>query len=207
MPKPSRKNCGKVTTDRTTALTTKPERRMEETDGEMEKKKEIVELADITPANAFGSCELLRERLTLARMLELSLRRSQEALRVLDLAAIERGTEEQMVWIRELGGCLCRNEPTPPAPTLSRGNPAEKPAAARQLEQELQQAAKRILDGIRLQLALLRRMRTKLRVLANMLAGTAVAYGPSFYDPSFNPSHIVHAIACHEPEGSDSCRA
>jgi hypothetical protein len=45
-------------------------------------------------------------------------------------------------------------------------------------EEELRRSCQRVLEATRLQAALLARARTKLRVLANMLAGQSVNYGP-----------------------------
>jgi len=98
--------------------------------------------------------------------LEASLIGSYKALLALDLAAIERGTREQVGLVgkfqtarRQSGGPF--RLPGPPG-----------------LGRELRRSGKKVLAAARLQSALLARAQTKLRVLANMLAGPSVDYGP-----------------------------
>jgi hypothetical protein len=104
--------------------------------------------------------------------LEASLLGSHSALLALDLAGIERGTTEQADLI---GKFVVRRQAVreQSADGLFRV-PADAPGLAR----ELRHRAMRILYAARLQSALLARSQTKLRVLANMLAGPSVDYGP-----------------------------
>ena len=98
-----------------------------------------------------------------------SLDRSRKALLALDLGAIEAGTREQLDLIQELELVpRCRAEDG--AQDLSADSP--------ELESRLRQSERQLRDSARLQAALLGRMRGKLRVLANMLAGPSVTYGP-----------------------------
>jgi hypothetical protein len=92
--------------------------------------------------------------------LESSLAESRKALLNLDLAAIELASGEQRRLIREL-------ESHPPSAAFPSFSPAE-----------LRQSAHRILESVRLHAALLVRLRSKLRVLANARSGSAAAYGP-----------------------------
>jgi hypothetical protein len=121
--------------------------------------------------------------LTLIGELEASLHASRKALLALDLAGIERETREQVRSIRNLEDVLARSM----APRVRgiwaakdralgcSGNPPELES---ELEKELRRSCHRVLEATRLQAALLARARTKLRVLANMLAGQSVNYGP-----------------------------
>ena len=111
--------------------------------------------------------------------LEASLRRSREALLALDLAGIEAGTREQVSLFREFDALLRRSlaavAATRTTETTSSGLRAQP-----ELEEELRRSRDRILDALRLQAALLARAQSKLRILANMLAGPTVPYyGPS----------------------------
>ena len=115
----------------------------------------------------------------LALMLELeaSLRGSKNSLLALDLPRIEQGTVEQIALIERLNGVL---SPTfPAAQSCEPTGTAGSFASTRALENEFQGRCRRIMELVRLQAALLTRAQTKLRVLANTLAGPASAYGPS----------------------------
>jgi hypothetical protein len=134
----------------------------------------------ISPATTGeGSNELLRTRLELMRQLEASLQRSRKALLALDLAGIERGTGEQVNLVQEFESVL-RRSTAPPA--IGRQSAEEGglglPVHASELARELRRSENRIREAARLQAALLARARSKLRVLANMLAGPSVTYGP-----------------------------
>jgi len=135
--------------------------------------------ADDNPCPNFWvpSDEFLRARLALMPALEASLRRSREALVAMNLEGIERGTSEQVGFIRELKAAGQRRL----LPGGSR-QPQEKrelvfSASAAELE-ELHQSENRVREAARLQAALLARTRYKLRVLANMLVGLSKTYRP-----------------------------
>jgi hypothetical protein len=109
--------------------------------------------------------------------LEASLLGSHRALLALDLAGIERGTCEQAALLRKLTakkligkfGMVRRQ---------SGDAVFHLPGHAVELGRELRRSGTRVLAAARLQSALLARAQTKLRVLANMLAGPSVDYGP-----------------------------
>lgn len=107
--------------------------------------------------------------LVLMAELEASLQGSHKALLALDLAGIEYRTKEQIGLLRKFnafGGHTADGA----GPALAVREPA--------LAEELRRSGTRVLQAARLQSALLARARSKLRVLANMLAGPSVAYGP-----------------------------
>jgi hypothetical protein len=104
--------------------------------------------------------------------LESSLLGSHRALLKLDLAGIERETSEQAGLIgkfdvvrRQSGGAFHLTGHSLTGYTTG-------------WERELRSSVSRILEATRLQAALLARAQAKLRVLANMLAGPSVDYGP-----------------------------
>lgn len=110
----------------------------------------------------------LRSRLGTMTRLAASLERSRKALLALDLGAIEAGTREQLDLVRELELVSRRSEDGGQGPS----------AYSPEIEDRLRQSELQLRDSARLQAALLGRMRGKLRVLANMLAGPSVTYGP-----------------------------
>jgi hypothetical protein len=113
----------------------------------------------------------------LMRELEASLHSSRKALLALDLAGIESENRQQVQLIRELGRLVQRSPVTVPGrqPVRNRG---AWPAPSTEVEKELRQCCSQVLEAARLQAALLARVRAKLRVLANMLAGQSATYGP-----------------------------
>lgn len=141
---------------------------------------EIIPVARIPSAAALEAAEdLVRHRLALMGELEASLDASRKALLALNLAGIELGTREQVGLLRKLEAVLQRSM----APLERERRPAEDRAQARlayapELENETRRCGHRILQAARLQAALLARARAKLRVVANMLAGQSVTYGP-----------------------------
>jgi hypothetical protein len=118
-------------------------------------------------------------RVRLMAELEASLHCSREALLALDLVAIERQTDEQAILVRKFEELLregmLRQASQPQ-------DEKDTPSAARQSspgwEEELRRKATRIVEATRLQAALLTRAQCKLRILANVLAGPSVIYGP-----------------------------
>lgn len=117
--------------------------------------------------------EPARTRLALLRQLEASLFSSRNALLALDLAAIERGTREQTALSRKLAEEIARERLAEPALDAELKEEFEE-----ELEEEFQRSARGVLQAVRLQSALLMRAQGKLRVLANVLAGPGVNYGP-----------------------------
>jgi hypothetical protein len=128
------------------------------TDGELD--------AEPVPSGNVGERaeDLGRICLALMSRLEASLAGSRRALLALDLGGIERGTREQIGWVREFETLLERYRLAP----LSREALAGE---------EFRRSGERIVAVLRLQAALLARGRSKLRVLANMLAGPSADYG------------------------------
>ncbi|HTU40735.1 MAG TPA: hypothetical protein VMF10_03435 [Candidatus Aquilonibacter sp.] len=129
-------------------------------------------------ASKFGG-ELAGPLLATMAALEASLGGSREALISLDVAALVSRNREQLLLSRKLRPILDRargeiGEIDVPSGT-SEGS-KELRHERRQIEQ-VQMAANRIIFAIRIQSALLVRLRTKLQVMANMLAGPGAFYG------------------------------
>src|SRR5271166_383469 len=142
--------------------------------------------AELTPAvSVFARASLTAEdsttcRLTLRLMLELeaSLHAGRKPLLALDLDGIERETGEQVRLMCQLDAVLKRSQAA-----RACGNQPSKMLELCQAdhcepERDLRLCCHRILEAARLQAALLVRLRWKLRVLANMLAGRSVTYRP-----------------------------
>jgi len=122
------------------------------------------------------------------RQLQYSLLASRNGVLALDLAAIGQGTREQVELSMQLGKNI--GVAATSAARIGRlmgarracGWAALAPELEPELEPELKADLKRaeleVLQALRLQSALLARARGKLRVLANMLAGPSVNYGP-----------------------------
>ena len=146
--------------------------------------------------------EHLRARLALMNALEASLHRSRKALLALDLAGVERGTIEQTGLIRECGEILWSEVPI----DLSAGTNKLEGQQKELLKKELGLCQQRILEAGRLQAALLARAQSKLRVLANMLAGPSVIYSP----PVVHDGAQLHSFDWKQrsaAQRSDTCRA
>jgi hypothetical protein len=120
--------------------------------------------------------DFLRVRLAVIAALEASLQRSRKALLAMDLDGIEGGTREQIGFARDLAAA--HRALTPPAGGPGKNTLAILPAYTAALLEELSRGESRLREAGRLQAALLARARYKLRVLANMLAGASVTYGP-----------------------------
>jgi hypothetical protein len=136
-------------------------------------KHQTVERQGLNPAFAL---------LALMRELEGSLERSRQALLALDLGGVEQGTGEQIELVGKIQAALGRviRPETGRAP-VQRCAPGTEQCGRgpeNELQEELRHSGNRILQAARLQAALLARAQWKLRVLANMLAGTSVRYGP-----------------------------
>lgn len=132
-----------------------------------------------------GGCDLAAQSrsdiavslLAVMATLEISLEASRKSLLALDLDGLAARTREQVLLSRELAAVL--NPVGGASNTLSGPHRlAESRSQPLQIEQ-IRVAAKRVIAAIRLQYALLARSRTKLRVMANMLAGPSEAYGPT----------------------------
>jgi hypothetical protein len=151
------------------------------------------------------SDELRQACLGLMRQLEASLHRSRKALLALDLVSIERETREQVGLIVEFD--TVRQQAMTPRATGIRQPKDRVPAKGGEpeLAEELRQSANRILNAARLQAALLMRARAKLHVLANMLAGTSIDYGPLLARNS--GLRVFGSLVGRPVEGSDPCRA
>ncbi len=130
---------------------------------------------NLCPNFCVPSDEFLRSRLALMPALEASLGRSREALVAMNLEGIERGTREQVSFIRELKAASQRRL-VPDGGRQPQEN-GERVLSPAELE-ELQQSENRVREAARLQAALLARARYKLRVLANMLVGVSQTYRP-----------------------------
>ncbi len=145
---------------------------------------ELISEAGLSSANPVPTAdERARSALTLVHELEASLHASRKALLALDLAGIERETREQVRSIRKLEGVLASSMvPRVRGSCVTKERefvcPENSPEPESELEEELRRSCHRVLEAARLQAALLARSRTKLRVLANMLAGQSVNYGP-----------------------------
>jgi len=140
--------------------------------------------SDFTRANGFppvSRCqyeEHLRTCLALMGALEASLQGSRQALLTLDLGGTERGTGEQIEWMRNFDEVL-RQMAGDAGGKRGSGSGADFDwGRSKELEEELRQSERRIRNTLRLQAALLARIRGKLHVLANMLADPSLPYRP-----------------------------
>ncbi len=125
-----------------------------------------------TQAANRGTEKILRSRLALHLALEASLEKSRKALLALDLAGLVIETREQILLARSVAvldasrGSAVRIE----------WRPGRNDLISTQTLEQLRASALRVQSTIRLQLALLVRSHQKLRVMANMLAGTSAPY-------------------------------
>jgi hypothetical protein len=146
--------------------------------------------------------ELLRARQVLMAKLEASLQGSRKALLALDLPQIECETGDQIGLILEFGALLRRCKACAAADRSAEPRAPGLRTPFLELEEELERSQNRILDALRLQAALLTRTQRKLRVLANMLAGPTVSYGPLLARDG-GPARLNWK----QEERADSCRA
>jgi hypothetical protein len=116
----------------------------------------------VLPRSLLPTPEDPAERMGLMFELETSLLASQTAVVRLDLEGIHRGTREQAALVAKLAAMW----------------PCSTAGPSSVLAQELRQCELRTLQAARVQAALLSRSRSKLRIMANMLAGPSVTYGP-----------------------------
>jgi hypothetical protein len=136
------------------------------------------------------------EHLQLLRELEASLGGSRQALLALDLAGIEQGTREQVGLVRELQKFPEIRMPKRGLKRSSEGfdgrrnggtretGAGERSARSQEIAEEVKLCEQSVLQAARVQAALLARARRKLRILANMLAGTSLNYGCLFAKPN-----------------------
>jgi hypothetical protein len=116
--------------------------------------------------------------------LQASLHSSRKAVLALDLGGIEQETGKQAGLVREFASLHGRGVGMPATenkkPRVEREEdvPSTLSAATPGLPEKFRRNADSILHAVRLQAALLARAQSKLRVLANMLAGPSVIYGP-----------------------------
>jgi hypothetical protein len=122
--------------------------------------------------------EAVRRRLALMRALQSSLLAGHTALVELDLQGIECGTREQVVLSRKLAEDFRQRGASPAGLRSGQDRSGGFAGCTPRLAEELRQSEREVLQGLRLQAALLARARSKLRVLANMLADPGVNYGP-----------------------------
>ena len=122
--------------------------------------------------------ELLRAHLVLMGKLEASLHGSRKALLELDLAGIEGGTGDQIAMMREFGLLLQQTTAAVVSERSAELSVSGVPADLPGMDAEVRESQHRIANALRLQAALLARTQSKLRILANMLAGPTVSYGP-----------------------------
>jgi hypothetical protein len=121
----------------------------------------------------------MAERARLMAELEASLLCSRKALLAMDLAGIERQTGEQRALIRKFEKLLVEGRLAQPSQLQSEKD--TRSAAhlwSPGLEEKVRRKANQMAEATRLQAALLTRAQCKLRILANMLAGSSVIYGP-----------------------------
>jgi hypothetical protein len=159
------------------------------------------------PPDSIAADEPVRACLALMGELEASLERSRKALLAQDLAGIERGTGEQVGLLEAIDAAVRRSVTPCTTWKQTRGLSASSPG----LEEELRHSRDRIMEAVRLQAALLARARSKLRVLANMLADPSVDYGPLLARSVRSRGSLLgsglEARVGSEAEGSDPCRA
>lgn len=126
--------------------------------------QESIYAASLSASSGQKSHEHARARLALMGELHASLSGSCKALLTLDLAGITRGTEEQVGLSLQLADMAQENR------WIVEDNAG--------IKEELKQSQHRVLQALRLQSAILGRARSKLRVLANSMAGPSVNYSP-----------------------------
>lgn len=167
---------------------------------------EFIYAASISANDRQKSEEHARARLALMGELHTSLSGSCEALLALDLAGIARGTREQVELSVQLARVMTQGNQRMMkdesraqnqfAPTLAAASAVLEAETRDRTREELEQSQDRVLHALRLQSAILRRARAKLRVLANALAGPSVNYGP----PRARCAAQSHTFGCERGE-------
>jgi hypothetical protein len=120
----------------------------------------------------------VRGRLALMRALQSSLSAGHTALVELNLHGIECGTREQVVLSRKLAEDFRQASASLAGPRSAQDPSGGFAGGTPRLAEELRRSEREVLQGLRLQAALLARAQSKLRVLANMMADPGVDYGP-----------------------------
>jgi len=118
----------------------------------------------------------------LLRELEASLQRSIRAILLMDAAVLEGETRQQIGLMRAISVATPRTDPGLLANGRTESAKMEldgREWADPELLDKVRQGRGRIIEAVRLQAALLSRARGKLQVLANMLSGPSVLYGPT----------------------------
>jgi hypothetical protein len=144
--------------------------------------------------------------LGLMRDLEASLHRSRQALLAFDLAGMEYETGEQRRMVGKLSPLLRRSSESGVVQLRSSDDVEAAFDRDGGLGAAYLSSAKAILEAARLQTALLRRAQSKMRVLANMLAGSSVTYG-SLINPAVRNAASFPVKARECSSGDNSCRA
>jgi hypothetical protein len=122
--------------------------------------------------------DALQLRMSWMQALETALHRSLRALIDLDLEGLRSATAEQILLAGELAMIVSRDSRAQKNPEPAGDDKPPIFVFAADLPGELRSSEKRILDALRLQSAVLARSQRKQRVLANMLAGAGLPYGP-----------------------------
>jgi hypothetical protein len=161
----------KTATSFPTGLTVLPESKMVPDDS-------IYETAILSGGTLDRVDAAVRGRLALMRALHSSLCAGHTALVELNLQGIECGTQEQVVLSRKLAEDVRQENPSPAGPRSGQYRSAGFAGCTPRLAEELRQSEREVLQGLRLQAALLARAQSKLRVLANMMADPGIDYGP-----------------------------
>jgi len=125
-----------------------------------------------------SAVQLAQAGLALIEDLAKSLLGSQKALLIRDLAAIERGTREQIGLVRALHTLRLPDGLISRSSSSFAGGEDRRSAAASERATNLVEQAKRLRHLARLQAALLRRAQAELRVHRNLLAAPGETYGP-----------------------------
>ncbi len=133
-------------------------------------------MTGLVPAASTGTNEILRSRLVLHLAVEASLEKSRKALLALDLGGLATQTREQILLSRCLAALNEWSGVNGGTQQLARD---EGCLVSAQTVEQVRASALRVQSAIRLQLAILSRLRHKLRVMANMLAETGAPYGPA----------------------------
>lgn len=163
---------------------------------------DFIATARFAPVSVLERADALIAARGLMVELETSLDCSRQALLALDLAGIERQTAEQVELIRKLEKFLPKGMSAPASERHSEEDARSVLSAFMPVaEEEVRRNANRIVEAARLQAALLRRAQCKLCIMANMLAGPSVIYGP-FLGWNGAPTAAPFSAAGE----SDSCR-
>lgn len=121
------------------------------------------------------------------QQLEESLERGLRALLDLNCAELERETAEQRRFVLQFNDVLQRCAQNS---RVDSGGVNPKSQPERELIEEIRLRQARVWQAARLQAAVLTRAQSKLRMLAQMLAGPSAAYGP--FPPPRRSASAIH---------------